>query len=57
MFPSHDTWWLPSVINGAFMLYIQCHVTALDLSMLNGMAKGAMCKDILPYHMSHGMLT
>ena len=38
------------------MLYIQCHVTALDLSMFNGMALGAMCKIILSYHMPHGPL-
>ena len=26
------------------MLHIQCHVTALDLSMFNDMAEGAMCQ-------------
>ena len=26
------------------MLHIQCHVTALDLSMFNDMALGAMCQ-------------
>ena len=26
------------------MLYIQCHVTDLDVSMFNDMAEGAMCQ-------------
>ena len=38
------------------MLYIQCNVTALDLSMFIGMAYSAMCKTILPYPMPNGMM-
>ena len=36
------------------MLHIQCHVTALALSVFGGMAWGPCVKVILSYHMSHG---
>ena len=48
---SHDTWLPLDLFNYTFMLHIQCHVTALDLSMFKDMVLSAMCQTyfILPH--------